>query len=349
METLNICVATYSLSKGNGIDVTVAEFARELSKYHNVKLATIVSNMDVPGVEISNYPANKPLQMRSVAKELDRQKFDFISTHYMPFDLVASMMKTPHLLHDHGNAPLTSLLHSRKEFMLWAEVHAFRLASARKAAMALPISNYIGQGFKRMYLYRGKMQILPSGIEFPETGDIKPCEEFGKYVLYVGRHTPYKGVDKLIEIFGEARKELGEDVHLVTIGKADAGYDKKLEALAKKVGNVHMLGFVPDVWPYYAGATAYATCSAWEGEDRPVIEAQYMGKPAISYNNCSHPEVIFYGDLANDDREFKDAIVRRLRDGNDNIGVRQRIVERFATQNTVRKYLDIIRGLRPME
>jgi len=74
METLNICVATYSLSKGNGIDVTFAEFARELSKYHNVRLATIVSNMTVPGVEITHYPANKPLRMRAVAKELDGQK-----------------------------------------------------------------------------------------------------------------------------------------------------------------------------------------------------------------------------------------------------------------------------------
>lgn len=343
METLDICVATFSLSKGNGIDVTVAEFARELSKYHNVKLATIASNMTVPGVEIAHYPANKPLKMRSVAKELDRQRFDFISTHYLPFDLVASMMKTPHLLHDHGNAPFTSLLHSRKELMLWGEVHALRMMAARKAAMVLPISNYIGQGFRRMYLYRGKMQILPSGIEFPETGAIKPCDECGKYILYVGRHTPYKGVDKLIRIFCEARKELGENVHLVTIGKADKGYDKKLEALAKKVGNVHMLGFVPDVWPYYAGATAYATCSAWEGEDRPVIEAQYMGKPAVTFNNCSHPEVVFYGSLANNEKEFKDALISHLTENKADAAVRQKIVDRFATKNIVRKYMEILK------
>ena len=170
-----------------------------------------------------------------------------------------------------------------------------------------------------------------------------PATGFGKYVLYVGRHTPYKGVDKLIGIFGEARKELGEDVHLVTIGKADTGYDKTLEALAKKVGNVHMLGFVPDVWPYYAGAAAYATCSAWEGEDRPVIEAQYMEKPAISYNNCSHPEVVFYGSLANNDREFKDALVRHLTDNKKDPTVRQKVVDRFATKNTVGKYVEILK------
>jgi glycosyltransferase involved in cell wall biosynthesis len=345
METLNICVATYSLTKGNGIDVTVAEFARELSKYHNVKLAVIASNMEVEGVGITRYKANRPWNMRAVAKELGGEKFDFISTHYMPFDVVAGMTGVPHLLHDHGIAPLTSLIHSRKELALWAEVHTCRMVAARRTAMALPISDYIGRGFRKRYLYRGKMEILPSGIEFPGADNIAPFTGYGKYVLYVGRHTPYKGVHKLIEIFGEARKELGEDIHLVTIGKADKGYGEKLEALAKKAGNVHMLGFVPDIWPYYAGAAAYATCSAWEGEDRPVIEAQYMGKPAIAFNNCSHPEVVFYGSLANNEKEFKDALVSHLSDHKPDPTVRQKVVDRFATQNTVHKYMEIIKQL----
>jgi glycosyltransferase involved in cell wall biosynthesis len=310
METLDICVATYSLTKGNGIDVTVAEFARELSKYHNVKLAVITANMEVEGVEITRYKANRPWTMTAAARELDSKNFDFISTHYMPFDVVASLTKTPHLLHDHGIAPLRSLMHNRGEMALWAEVYACRMIAARKTAMALPISDYIGKGFRKKYLYGGKMEILPSGIEFPDTKNIVPFNGFGKYILYVGRHTPYKGVHKLIELFGEARKELGEDVHLVTIGKADLDYDKQLKTLAEKAGNVHMMGFVPDIWPFYAGATAYATCSVWEGEDRPVIEAQYMGKPAIAYNNCSHPEVIFYGDLAKNDSEIGRASCR---------------------------------------
>lgn len=343
METLNFCVANYSLNKGNGIDVTVAEFIRELSKFHNVKAAVIKSDMALPGVDVTCYPANRPWKMRAVARELDRQRFDYISTHYLPFDGVATLMRTPHLLHDHGVPPLRSMMHNRGELALWAEVHAFRLFSARKAAIALPISDYIGRIFKKSYFYRGRMEKLPSGIEFPEAEPEPAGDEFGKYVLYVGRHTPYKGVDRLMEIFGEVKKELGDGVHLVTIGRADKGYGDYLEALAAKTGNVHMLGYVPDVWRYYAGCTVYATCTAWEGEDRPVIEAQYMGKPAVTFNNCSHPEVVHYGALANSREEFRDALIRHLSGVCKDYSARQKVVDRYSTRNTVKRYLEIVR------
>jgi glycosyltransferase involved in cell wall biosynthesis len=344
METLNICLANYSLNKGNGIDVSIAEFARELAKDHNVKIAVIKNDIEIPGVEVVRYPANRPWRFRAAARDLDRQRFDFISSFYLPFDAVATLMRTPHLLHDCGVAPLNTMLHNRAELALWAEVHSFRLFSARKAAMVLPISDYLGRCFRKYYRYRGRMEVLPAGIEFPEKDPVQAGQEFGKYVLYVGRHMPYKGVDQLMEIFGEAKKEVGEDVHLVTIGRAsDLAYGKRLEALARKVGNVHMLGFVPDVWQYYAGATVYATCSAWEGEDRPVIEAQYMGKPAVSFDNCSHPEVVFHGTLAKGREEFKEALVKHLTEAKKDPSARQRVMDRFSTKSTVCQYLDIIK------
>ncbi len=74
-----------------------------------------------------------------------------------------------------------------------------------------------------------------------------------------------------------------------------------------------------------------------------MIEAQYMGKPAISYNNCSHPEVVFYGALANSDREFKDALVRYLSENGSDPTVRQKVIDRFATKNTVEKYIEILK------
>lgn len=342
METLNICLANYSLERGNGIDITIAEFARELAKSHNVKIAVIKNDITIPGVDVVRYPASRPWRFRAVARELDRQRFDFLSSFYLPFDAVATLTQTPHLLHDCGVAPLNTMLHNRAELALWAEVHSFRLFSARKAALVLPISDYLGQCFRKYYRYRGRMEVLPAGIEFPEKDPAPAGGEYGRFVLYVGRHVPYKGVDQLMEIFGEAKKEVGEDVHLVTIGKAsDPAYGKRLEALARKVGNVHMLGFVPDIWQYYAGATAYATCSAWEGEDRPVIEAQYLGKPAVSFDNCSHPEVVLRGTLARDRNEFKEALVKHLTEARTDLSARRRITDRFSIKSMARAYLEI--------
>lgn len=307
-----------------------------------MKIAVIKNDMTIPGVEVVRYPANRPWKFRAAARDLDRQRFDFISSFYLPFDAVATLARTPHLLHDCGVAPLGAMLHNRAELALWAEVHSFRLFSARKARLVLPISSYLGRCFRHYYRYRGPMEVLPAGIEFPEKEPEPAGQEFDRYVLYVGRHMPYKGVHQLIEIFGEAKKEVGDDVHLVTVGRAtDPAYGKRLEALARRVGNVHMLGFVPDVWQYYAGATVYATCSTWEGEDRPVIEAQYMGKPAVSFDNCSHPEVVFHGTLARDRDEFKEALVKHLTEARPDLSARQEVVKRFSIKSMVQAYSEI--------
>ncbi len=333
------------MSRGNGVDVSVAEFAAELARSHNVKIVAACSEMTVPGVEILNRSVRGPVKMRQLARELEGQKFDFISTHISPMDIVAAMTKIPHLLHDPGVIP-ARLIGSWADLYNWSLVNSCRLLSARKLAMALPISDYLGREFRKKYLYRGKMSTLPYGIDF-SGAEVEPIgDHFGKYILFVGKHRHYKGVHELIRIFGEVKKEMGDDVHLVTIGTPDSkDYGDRLNALAKKTGNVHMLGYVKDIWPYYAGASAYATCSRWEGQDRPVIEAQYMGKPAVSFNNCSHPETVIYGSMANDSREFKEALSGYLSADRTDLSVRPKIVERFSTGSMVSQFIKIIKSV----
>lgn len=341
---MNICVSTYSLSRGNGVDVSVAEFAGELARSHNVKIVAACSEMTVPGVEILNRSVRGPGKMHQLARELDSQKFDFISTHISPMDIVASMTGIPHLLHDPGVIP-ARLIGNGADLYNWSLVNGCRLLSARKIAMALPISDYLGREFRKKYLYRGKMSTLPYGIDF-SGADVEPAGDYGKYILFVGKHRHYKGVHELIRIFADVKKEMGDSVHLVTIGTPEnKSYGDTLSAMAKKVGNVHMLGYVKDIWPYYAGASAYATCSRWEGQDRPVIEAQYLGKPAVSFDNCSHPETVVYGSLARDDREFKEALCKYLSADKTDLSVRPKIVERFSTGSMVSQFIKIIKSM----
>ncbi|OPY27207.1 MAG: Glycosyltransferase Gtf1 [Methanocella sp. PtaU1.Bin125] len=339
METLDICIATHRIVKGNGIDISVLEFARALSRRHNVTLAVNYTDTDCGGLEVLKCRVSLRSGLRAAAGDLKRRRFDLISTHYSPFDLVAALSGIPHYLHDPGIPPFGVLKGVSGKY-LWAAVNGGRLLSARSARCVLPISGYLGGQFRRKYLYRGRMETLPYGIDFPaELPD--PEVPYERYVLYVGRHTPYKGVDTLIRIFGEVREELGDDVHLVTIGHCDEGYRPYLDALGKKAGNVHMLGFVPDVWGYYARASAYATCSLWEGQDRPVIEAQYAGVPAVTFNNCSHPEVVERGTLAGDRRAFREALAGYLRERRPGPAKDERIRDKYSPEGMVRKFGEI--------
>jgi 1,2-diacylglycerol 3-alpha-glucosyltransferase len=298
--------------------------------------------MDLQGFEVLKYKIGFRSGLLSTAKDLDKRQFDLISTHYSPFDLIASMAHIPHYLHDPGIPPF-NLMNGLKDKRFWAIVNTTRLISARNPSCVLPISDYLGKEFKRKYAYGGRMRTLPYGIDFPANMPAGKAP-FDKYILYVGRHAPYKGVDKLIEIFSEVKREIGEDVHLITIGNHDGKNRKYLEALASKTGNVHMLGYVPDIWSYYANCSVYATCSLWEGEDRPVIEAQYAGKPVVAFNNSSHPEVISYGDLANNKEEFKNALIRCLEDKKPNTSISSSIFERYSLQKMADRFTGIVQS-----
>lgn len=340
METLKICVATPSFNKGNGIDVSVAQLASELAKKHDVTL--VATSSDMEGLDVRLLPATSPHKLRGIARTLDKERFDIFSSHFTPFDLVGSFMKAPHMLHDAGVPPLRLLGVSGVRF--WAQVSAARIISCRNAATVLPISEYLGRKFRSSYGYRGPIDVLPYSVEFPKD-EPEPIREYGRYVLYVGRHTPYKGVDKLIEAFSIAKKALGGDVSLVTVGLGEKAHQKKLETLAARAGNVHMLGYVEDVWPYFAGASVYATCSGWEGQDRPVIEAQYMGKPVVAFDNCSHPEVVTHGTTVKNKEEFAAALVKYLSKDHTDPCVRDIIVEKFSPEPNTKRYLSLVRGL----
>jgi glycosyltransferase involved in cell wall biosynthesis len=342
METLNVCIATHRLVEGNGIDISVLQFAREMAKHHNVTLAITNTDMDLKGFDVLKYKVSFRSGILSTAKDIEKRQFDLISTHYTPFDLVASLTHTPHYLHDPGIPPF-GIMKGAYNKLFWAQVNGMRLLSSRNPACVLPISNYLGVEYRRKYFYKGHMKTLPYGIEFPAE-DPQPCRPFEKYILYIGRHTPYKGVHTLMEIFGDVKKEIGDDIHLVTIGKAERGYQTHLDSLASRIGNIHMLGYVPDVWGYYAGATVYATCSAWEGQDRPVIEAQYLGKPAVTFNNCSHPEVVLHGTLADGRDAFKDALIKHVTDGQQSLSSRSKVIERFSMDRMAKEFMKVVSG-----
>jgi glycosyltransferase involved in cell wall biosynthesis len=137
-----------------------------------------------------------------------------------------------------------------------------------------------------------------------EAADANPAETspyphgFGRFLLYVGRHSPYKNVNRLCD----AHQQLlatHPDLGLVLVGKLDEDA-RRTQAYCEANGyrNVHFTGFLPAAqrdW-LYQQAAVYVFPSLAEGFGLPGLEAMGYGAPVASSRATCLPEI--YGDAA---------------------------------------------------
>jgi glycosyltransferase involved in cell wall biosynthesis len=115
-----------------------------------------------------------------------------------------------------------------------------------------------------------------------------------KFIMYVGRPTPHKNLDRLIEAFQILHNQDAELV-LALAGKADRNYDRiKQKIRSKKLqDSVVLTDFVSEAqlkW-MYQHAAAYVFPSLSEGFGLPPLEAMTHGAPVVSSNATCLPEI----------------------------------------------------------
>jgi len=162
-----------------------------------------------------------------------------------------------------------------------------------------------------------------------------------KFILFMGRHVKYKNIHTLFKIFNKISK-VHPDIYLYTIGiHPDNDYFKKLLKLSHNINNnkIKMIGYSEKANDYLASCSAYVNASLWEGQDLPVIEAQMLGRPAITFDNCSHPETNLSGYLAKNEEEFSQLISRAIGKKIDP----GPIIEKFSMDKMVRDFETIVR------
>jgi glycosyltransferase involved in cell wall biosynthesis len=124
-----------------------------------------------------------------------------------------------------------------------------------------------------------------------------PRLENKKFIMYVGRATPHKNLERLIDAFGILHKEQ-PDLMLALAGKFDTNYHQ-LEARVtgkRLAAAVVFTDFITEGqlrWMYEKTA-AYVFPSLSEGFGLPGLEAMMHGAPVVSSNATCLPEI--YGD-----------------------------------------------------
>jgi len=125
--------------------------------------------------------------------------------------------------------------------------------------------------------------------------DLPSRENLGKYpyFLYLGRHQPYKNLQRLITAFAALPTN---NCKLWLAGSADSRYTPLLVDQIQELGVTERVKFLEYV-PYAElpilinQAIALVFPSLWEGFGLPVLEAMACGTPVITANIAALPEV----------------------------------------------------------
>ncbi|CDX34996.1 Glycosyl transferase group 1 [Mesorhizobium sp. ORS 3359] len=140
--------------------------------------------------------------------------------------------------------------------------------------------------------------VFPGTAMLPAPGDVSTLEPLGiarPYALFVGTLEPRKNLANLIRAYGLLPPGTRAGCDLVIVG----GKGWKQTGLADLVhaggleANIKFTGFVDDgvLAALYANCLFLAMPSLYEGFGFPIVEAQSFGKPVLTSNTSSMPEV----------------------------------------------------------
>ena len=120
-----------------------------------------------------------------------------------------------------------------------------------------------------------------------------------QFIMYVGRATPHKNLNRLVDAFAILKKN-NPDLMMALAGKLDANY-RQIEARVTRKRMADSIVFTDRVsegelkW-LYMNTQAYVFPSLSEGFGLPGLEAMIHGAPVVSSNATCLPEV--YGKAA---------------------------------------------------
>lgn len=179
---------------------------------------------------------------------------------------------SPNYEHDKWSAPAKLLLRLSEKIALTFADHIIFVSPKQRARYSRRVLD------KSTYVANGIPEPRPTqATDFLERHGIHP----GRYVLAVGRLTPEKGFEYLVDAVGQ-RPEIEQ---LVIAGAGDHGHacEARLRALpgaAKTVFTGYTVG--DDLVQLYSHAAVYALSSLNEGFPMVLLEAMSYGLPVVA-------------------------------------------------------------------
>jgi glycosyltransferase involved in cell wall biosynthesis len=224
-----------------------------------------------------------------------RRSFDVIHLHATGpgmFSVIPRVARVPTVVTVHG-------LDWQREKWGPAATAVLRLAS--RVSVTVPsetvvVSRTLQRAFREAM--GATTTYIPNGIDTTELRDTSPVQglEPGRFVLFLGRLVPEKGVHTLIEAFSRVESP----VRLAVAGPPSHSerYARELEELARRDGRVLMLGArygAEKAW-LLNNALAFVQPSTLEGLPLTLMEAVACGAFPIVSDISENVEVVTVGE-----------------------------------------------------
>ena len=181
----------------------------------------------------------------------------------------------------HDLIPLQTLI-SRVQRFYFREVLPRSLA--RAARVITPSQTTADLLQERYRTPASKIRVIPHGVRTFKS-DVAPAQFDRPYILFAGRLTTYRNLDRLVSAFLRIQDRIEHDLILAGEG---AGF--KLDVPHPRI---RMTGYVDDdaLCALYRGASVFVFPSQSEGFGFPPLEAMLCGTPVVTSKESSLPEV----------------------------------------------------------
>jgi glycosyltransferase involved in cell wall biosynthesis len=207
----------------------------------------------------------------------------------------------PYLAYPEGSLDPWTLRYSRFKKRLWWRLRERSYFQGAAAIIALTRAER--EHIRNMGL-TNRIEVIPNGINLSDLEVALPRQEIeaqwgelkGKrWLLFLGRLHPKKGLDLLLPAFAQIAREFPDHV-LVIAGPDEGGYAKSVE---KMVADLNLAERVLLTGPVYGPtkigllklAKVFVLTSYSEGQPMAVLEALGCGTPALLTEPCNVPEV----------------------------------------------------------
>lgn len=256
-------------------------------------------------------------KVRQVAHE-----FDVLHSHldYLPFSLFAQL-GVPFLTTLHGRLDLAEL---QPVFNAFPKAPVISISNSQR--LPLPQANWLRT------IYHGLPENLLTPISLTEP----------KYLAFLGRICPEKGIDVAIRIAAESGLPLKV---AAKVDKADRAYFENTIEPLLCLPNVEFVGEITEAQKpaFLSGAKALLFPIAWpEPFGLAMIEAMACGTPVIAFNRGSVPEVVDHGVTGYICEDIDDAVCALQRiDELPRTEVRAQFERRFSAKAMAQQYVDV--------